>query len=139
MTGFDPELLTAQVLATFEGTPGARLRTLTTALVRHLHAFAREVELTSAERTRAIAFLTAIGQISTDVRQEGELLSDVLGLSSLVESSSTPAGGTTQTLTVGGNGSMTVSWPAAADGYYDVTITANTSDGFTRRYAGRIA
>jgi len=48
-------------------------------------------------------------------------------------------GGTTQTLTVGGNGSMTVSWPVAVDGYYDVTITADTSDGFTRRYAGRIA
>jgi phospholipase C len=48
-------------------------------------------------------------------------------------------GGTTQTLTVGGNGSTTIAWPVAADGYYDVIITANTSDGFTRRYAGRIA
>jgi phospholipase C len=32
-----------------------------------------------------------------------------------------------------------VSWPVDADGYYDVIITANTNDGFTRRYAGRIA
>ena len=48
-------------------------------------------------------------------------------------------GGTTQTLTVGANGSATVAWPVDADGYYDVIITANTSDGFTRRYAGRIA
>ena len=47
--------------------------------------------------------------------------------------------GTTQTLTVGANGSANVTWPVDADGYYDVIITANTSDGFTRRYAGRIA
>jgi phospholipase C len=47
--------------------------------------------------------------------------------------------GTTQTLTVGANASTNVTWPVDADGYYDVIITANTSDGFTRRYAGRIA
>ena len=33
----------------------------------------------------------------------------------------------------------TVNWPADADGYYDVTVTADTGDGFPRRYAGRIA
>jgi len=49
------------------------------------------------------------------------------------------AGTTQQTITVGGGASTSVSWPADADGYYDVIITANTSDGFTRRYAGRIA
>jgi phospholipase C len=47
--------------------------------------------------------------------------------------------GTTQSVTVGANGSKNVTSPIDADGYYDVTITANTSDGFTRRYAGRIA
>jgi phospholipase C len=35
--------------------------------------------------------------------------------------------------------SKTVDWPADADGYYDVTVTPDTGDGFTRRYAGRIA
>ena len=35
--------------------------------------------------------------------------------------------------------SALVSWPVSRDGYYDVIITANTSDGFTRRYAGRTA
>jgi protocatechuate 3,4-dioxygenase beta subunit len=99
VTGFDPDLLSEQVLATFAGTPDERLRTMIEALVRHLHAFAREVELDSDERRRAIAFLTAVGQLSSDSRQEAELLSDVLGLSSLVESSSTPDGTTTQTLT----------------------------------------
>jgi len=47
--------------------------------------------------------------------------------------------GTTQTVTVGANGVTNVTWPADANGYYDVIITANTTDGFTRRYAGRIA
>jgi len=47
--------------------------------------------------------------------------------------------GTTQTVTVGAAGSTPVSWPVDSNGYYDVIITANTTDGFTRRYAGRIA
>jgi phospholipase C len=47
--------------------------------------------------------------------------------------------GTTQTVTVNGGGSSAVSWPTDPYGYYDVIITANTPDGFTRRYAGRIA
>jgi phospholipase C len=47
--------------------------------------------------------------------------------------------GRRQTVTVAGGRSKTVSWPADADGYYDVTITADSADGFTRRYAGRIA
>jgi phospholipase C len=42
-------------------------------------------------------------------------------------------------VTVGAKGSKSVTWPVDADGYYDVIITADTSDGFTRRYAGRIA
>jgi phospholipase C len=47
--------------------------------------------------------------------------------------------GTTQTVTMGASGSASVSWPVDSNGYYDVIITANTSDGFTRRYAGRVA
>ena len=46
--------------------------------------------------------------------------------------------GTGQTVNVAINGPVTVSWPTDSFGYYDVIITANTSDGFTRRYAGRI-
>jgi hypothetical protein len=44
-----------------------------------------------------------------------------------------------QTVTVPGGSTRTVSWPANADGYYDVVITANSGDGFRRRYAGRIS
>jgi phospholipase C len=47
--------------------------------------------------------------------------------------------GHTQAVTVGAHGSTHVTWPVDANGYYDVIITANTGDGFTRRYAGRIA
>ena len=47
--------------------------------------------------------------------------------------------GSTKKVTVTGGSTKTVSWPASQDGYYDVVITANTSDGFRRRYAGRLA
>jgi hydroxyquinol 1,2-dioxygenase len=54
------------------------------AAVRHMHAFAREVSLTPAEWLAAIGFLTEVGHACTPVRQEFILLSDVLGLSALV-------------------------------------------------------
>src|SRR6202042_1372348 len=54
-------------------------------LVKHLHAFARDVEVTSPEGEKAIDFLTRVGQKCDDDRQEFILLSDVLGLSMLVE------------------------------------------------------
>jgi hydroxyquinol 1,2-dioxygenase len=55
-----------------------------TALVRHLHDFAREVRLTEAEWMAAIQWLTRTGQISDEKREEFILASDVLGLSMLV-------------------------------------------------------
>src|SRR4051812_32765101 len=55
-----------------------------TALIRHLHDFAREVRLTEDEWMAAIRWLTATGQISDDKREEFILTSDVLGLSMLV-------------------------------------------------------
>jgi hydroxyquinol 1,2-dioxygenase len=54
------------------------------ALVRHLHAFAREVRLSETEWMAAIRWLTATGQISDEKREEFILASDVLGLSMLV-------------------------------------------------------
>jgi phospholipase C len=47
--------------------------------------------------------------------------------------------GTTQTVTVTLGRPRTISWPTDQFGYYDVVITANTADGFRRRYAGRVA
>lgn len=62
----------------------ARLAEIMPALVRHLHAFAREVRLTDPEWLAAIRWLTRAGQISDDKREEFILASDVLGLSMLV-------------------------------------------------------
>jgi phospholipase C len=45
----------------------------------------------------------------------------------------------TQAVTVGASASVNVTWPVDSHWYYDAIVTANTSDGFTRRYAGRIA
>jgi hydroxyquinol 1,2-dioxygenase len=61
-----------------------RLAELMTALVRHLHDFAREVQLTEAEWMAAIQWLNRAGQISNEKREEFILSSDVLGLSMLV-------------------------------------------------------
>jgi hydroxyquinol 1,2-dioxygenase len=61
-----------------------RTAELMTALVRHLHAFAREVRLTEAEWMAAIQWLNRTGQISNEKREEFILTSDVLGLSMLV-------------------------------------------------------
>ncbi|MFJ7074056.1 intradiol ring-cleavage dioxygenase [Streptomyces sp. NPDC098781] len=77
--------VTDEAVASLQGTAEPRLRELLTGLVRHLHAFARETRLTQEEWERAIAFLTATGKMCTDTRQEFILLSDVLGLSMLVE------------------------------------------------------
>lgn len=63
-----------------------RMRFLLEKLVTHVHDFARETRLTTSEWEKTIRFLTEVGQICTDVRQEFILLSDVLGLSLLVDS-----------------------------------------------------
>ena len=76
--------LTKAVEASFDSTPDPRLREVMQSLVRHLHAFASEVELTEDEWFAAIDFLTRTGHITDDKRQEFVLASDVLGLSMLV-------------------------------------------------------
>ena len=78
------ELLTS-VLQRYDATPSARLREIMQAAVRHIHAFAAEVGLTRDEWMAGIQFLTATGKMCDDVRQEFILLSDTLGLSTLVE------------------------------------------------------
>lgn len=70
-----------------------RLREVMGSLVKHLHNFAREVNLTHAEWNTGIAFLERAGEISDAERHEFVLLSDVLGMSSLVDMiNSTPEG-----------------------------------------------
>ncbi|MFQ8430662.1 intradiol ring-cleavage dioxygenase [Amaricoccus sp. W119] len=77
-----------------------RLATVMASLVKHLHAFAKEVELTQAEWDYGIDFLTRTGQICSGERQEFILLSDTLGLSMLVDAINNrrPTGATENTV-----------------------------------------
>jgi hydroxyquinol 1,2-dioxygenase len=78
------EDLTNAVLASFDGARSERFKEIAGSLVRHLHAFAADVQLTEEEWFAGIDFLTRTGHITDDKRQEFILLSDVLGLSMLV-------------------------------------------------------
>ncbi|MCU1679764.1 MAG: alcohol dehydrogenase [Amycolatopsis sp.] len=77
--------LTEQVVESFSAAAGTRVATLLTDLVRHLHGFAIDNDLTEGEWMTAIDFLTRTGHITTDTRQEFILLSDTLGVSSVVD------------------------------------------------------
>ncbi len=84
MRAIDENTITDAVLEQMASTLDPRLKEIMAAAVRHLHAFAREIALTPQEWLEGIRFLTAVGQKCTSYRQECVLLSDVLGLSSLV-------------------------------------------------------
>jgi catechol 1,2-dioxygenase len=77
--------ITADVLHSFDATPDPRLRQIMQSLTRHLHAFVRDVELTAPEWFAAIDFLTRTGHMCSGKRQEFILLSDVMGISMLVD------------------------------------------------------
>lgn len=80
----DHKTITEIALEQMADTPDPRLKRIMESLVRHLHEFAREVDLTPAEWIKGIEFLTAVGKKCTPARQEFILLSDTLGMSSLV-------------------------------------------------------
>ena len=84
MRDLNETTVTQAVIEQMAGTPDARLREIMESGVRHLHAWAREVNLTPQEWLTGISFLTRVGQTCTPARQEFILLSDVLGLSELV-------------------------------------------------------
>jgi hydroxyquinol 1,2-dioxygenase len=84
MRNLNEDNITQAVLARHAGMEDARLREIMTSLVQHLHSFAREVKLTEEEWFAGIRFLTDVGHITDDKRQEFILLSDTLGLSMLV-------------------------------------------------------
>jgi hydroxyquinol 1,2-dioxygenase len=79
------EDITAEALQRFAGTPDPRLRQIMLGLVKHLHAFVKEVELTEAEWFQAIEILTEAGRMCSDKRQEFILFSDTLGVSMVVD------------------------------------------------------
>src|SRR6516162_3282880 len=84
MRAIDENTITDTVLEQMSSTPDARIKQVMASLVSHLHAFAREVDLTPEEWLAGIRFLTEVGQKCTRFRQEFILLSDTLGFSSLV-------------------------------------------------------
>jgi hydroxyquinol 1,2-dioxygenase len=83
MTQNNQDKLTQDVVAAFANAP-PRLREIMTSLVKHVHAFARDVDLTQEEWLAGLKFLTKTGQISTERRPEFILLSDTLGLSMMI-------------------------------------------------------
>lgn len=85
MRNLDQHTVTESALERIAQCPDPRLKQVMTALIRHLHEFAREVKLTPAEWMKGIEFLTEVGHITDDKRQEFILLSDTLGLSALVD------------------------------------------------------
>jgi hydroxyquinol 1,2-dioxygenase len=99
-TDFTEETAAGAVVESFAATPDPRLRELLSSLVRHLHAFVRDTEPTIAEWERAIGFLTATGEKCDGQRQEFILLSDVLGVSMLVETINNRAANSTTESTV---------------------------------------
>ena len=108
---FSEERSAEVVAASFAGTPDPRLRQVMTSLVRHLHDFVKDVELTEEEWGFAVDFLTRTGHMSDDVRQEFILLSDVLGVSMLVETINHRTGGASTESTVLGPFHMVESPP----------------------------
>ncbi len=115
------EALTDHVLRSFDACPDPRLRFVMQALVRHLHAFAREVRLTDSEWQSAIAFLTEAGHITGENRQEFILLSDVLGVSMLAVTINDAALGDATEATVFG--------PFFVDGSPEIAIGGEIANG----------
>ncbi|MEW6343381.1 MAG: dioxygenase [Pseudomonadota bacterium] len=80
----DPDAITEVVLAAMKRTDNPRLKQIVDAVVRHAHAFFREVQLTDQEFEKGLEFVKAIGQATVDDHNEVVLCADVLGFSTLV-------------------------------------------------------
>jgi protocatechuate 3,4-dioxygenase beta subunit len=77
--------ITEAALRSFDRTPSPRAKLLLQTAVKHLHAFATETNLTTNELIRLAEILTAAGQISDASRHEFLLMSDVMGLTMVVD------------------------------------------------------
>jgi len=102
MPQFNDTELTAAVIRSFEEAPDPRVKYLMEELVKSLHDYVRRTNLTFGEWEYAIDFLTRVGQKCTPSRQEFILLSDVLGVSMLVDAvNHRERGGATETTVLG--------------------------------------
>lgn len=98
MRNVNPDTLTELLVGLSGPATDPRLQEVLSALVRHLHAFAKEVNLTHDEWRKGLELLTRAGEISDDKRNEFVLFSDVLGLSSLVDMINSPKGCTSSSV-----------------------------------------
>src|SRR5436309_14642076 len=100
MRQFTEDTLTDAVLARLKDATNPRFKQIIASAVKHLHGFARDVQLTEEEWFEGIKFLTAVGQKCDDKRQEFILLSDILGLSMMIVALNhkTPPGATEATV-----------------------------------------
>lgn len=80
---FDPAF-TQHVIDTMGPNVSPRHRQLLSSMLRHLHDFAREVELTNDEWMTGVHFINAVGQASTKTRNEAHRVCDILGVESCV-------------------------------------------------------
>lgn len=80
---YDPNF-TDSVIDSIGPKANPRLRKVMTSLIRHVHDFARENDLTVEEWMQGVQMLNRAGQMSNDKRNEGQLLCDVIGLESYV-------------------------------------------------------
>lgn len=88
-----PEIITSNVLKLNELTTDPRMKFIFDNLVTHIHKFVEETNITTDEWMSTIQFLTRTGQTCTPLRQEFILLSDVLGISALVDALNNPPEG----------------------------------------------
>lgn len=137
---YDEGTVTQAVLDSLKKCDDPRFAQLMTALVKHLHAFVREVDLTEAEWASAVQMLMDTGKGSTPQRNEFILLSDTLGVSMLVvaltqaRKSVSLKGATAAT-------EATVEGPFYWKGAKDVQLGANLSEGMPGEpalYCGRV-
>ena len=125
--------LTQTFLGYFSDDTDPRLREVMESLAKHLHEFVRETNLTHAEWQKGLDILRKAGQITTPERDEFVLLSDVLGLSSLVDMVNSPEKGTNSSVLGPFHISNPPAMPMGADlrGDYDgelVLVTGRVLD-----------
>ncbi len=78
---FDPNF-TQRVIDAMGPKTSPRMRQVMSSLIRHVHDFVREVELTVDEWMEGVELLNSAGKMSDDKRNEGQLVCDVIGLES---------------------------------------------------------
>jgi hydroxyquinol 1,2-dioxygenase len=98
MREMDANTITPEVQDAWRGAPTPRMRRLLQRLVAHVHDYAREVELTPEEWLGTLQFLSGCARISDENRNEFALLSDVFGLTSLVDLLNLSPGATTSSV-----------------------------------------